>query len=95
MTIRKKRGDTLYLMVLDDQANLDELDISAAVEMGGFYSELTVLDVDADAQTFNLMGDTAGYPYGSLDCDIKYTTTDGHTAHTYSFPIMIVSEVSQ
>lgn len=94
MTLRLKRGDTLNLDVMDDTIDLSATDIESAVQLGSFYEELTVSNIDAGAGTYSLSGDTRNWPLGSVDCDIKYTVS-GDVIHTSTFQIMIIQAVTK
>ena len=93
-TAQFKRGDTLTLNVEDDVADLTDLTIEAAVRHGSsFYAAFTVSDITEDS--FVLSADTSTWPYGSVDCDIKYTDSAGDIARSHTFQIMIMQEVTR
>lgn len=89
-----KRGTTLNLPCTETSIDLDDVEITAAVRLGGFYEALTVSSIVPGAGTYLLSADTAKWPLGSLECDIKYKAPT-YTVRTPTFEIILTGEVTK
>lgn len=94
MIMYLKRGETLSWSVQDTAWDISGVLIEAAIAKHGFYYELTVTPDNLSEGRYVLSADdTADFPIGTLNCDIKYTA-GGIVTYTDTFYVEVLERVT-